>query len=157
MKAKENSTQLLNEILYFEMIAINQYFLHARMYRNWGLGELNEKVYKASIMAMKHADNLINRILFLEGLPNLQNLGSLRVGSETEEMLGCDLELCHDERNKVADAIAELEKSSDFVSRELLENIQEHLEEHIDWIEIQQGLIEKTGIQNYLQSQMDDD
>lgn len=156
MKSKTGSNETLNKVLYFEMISINQLFLHARIYKNWGLKGLNEKVYKQSIHAMKRADKLIERILFLEGLPNLQNLGSLRIGEETEEMLNGDYALFLEQQAAVKDAIASLEQTQDYVSRDLLEEIQEEIEEFIDWLETQVHLIKETGLQNYQQSQMED-
>lgn len=156
MKGKNNIIEMLNKVLYIELTSINQYFLHARMFRNWGLEELNEKDYKKSIKDMKQADDLIERILFLEGLPNLQDLGKLRIGEHTAEMLQCDLDLQVEQITLMRDAIALCEKEEDYVSRELLENILEYEEDHLDWIEAQQFLIRNTGIENYQQSMMDD-
>ena len=144
----------LNKVLTFKLTSINQYFLHARMYKNWGLGELNSKAYKKSIKDMKQADELIERVLFLEGLPNLQHLERLRIGEHTEEMLACDMQLQYDLMALLRDAIALSEEKRDYVSRDVLEEILEYEEEHVDWIEAQQYLIEQSGIQNYLQSQM---
>lgn len=146
----------LNKVLGNELIAINQYFLHARMLADWGLKELADYTRKESIDEMKHADKLVERILFLEGLPNLQDLGKLHIGEDTPEMLRCDLEL---EMRAIPDlraAIAHAHSIRDFVSGELLEDILESEEEHVDWIETQLGLIEKVGLQNYLQEKMDD-
>lgn len=154
MKGDTKLIQYLNQILTLELTSINQYFLHARMFRNWGLEELNSKSYKKSIKDMKQADDLIERILFLEGLPNLQQLEKVRIGEHTQEMLQCDMALQMDELQLLKEAIAYCESIQDFVSRELLESILAYEEEHIDWLETQEYLISNTGIENYLQSQM---
>ena len=156
MKGNSSVISTLNKVLFHELTSINQYFLHARMYRNWGLDELNEKAYKKSIKDMKQADDLIERILFLEGLPNLQDLGKLRIGEHTEEMLKCDLAFQMDQIPMLRDAIELCEKEQDYVSRELLEDILEYEEEYVDWLETQQFLIANVGIQNYLQSMMEE-
>ena len=144
----------LNAVLKNELTAINQYFLHAKMLADWGMEELAEKEKKASIDEMHHADSLMERILFLEGLPNLQDLGRLRIGEDTEEILQCDLALEMAAMPRLREAIRDAEAVSDFVSRELFESILESEEEHVDWLETQLGLIAKTGIQNYIQSAM---
>jgi len=156
MKSQSNILSALNLILTFELTSINQYFLHARMYKNWGLKELDEKDYKKSIKDMKQADKIIERILFLEGLPNLQKLEKLRIGERTEEMLQCNLDFEMEQIAALRDVIALCEKERDYVSREMLEEILEEEEEHVDWIESQQFLIENTGIENYQQSMMED-
>jgi bacterioferritin len=154
MKGDIKVIEFLNKALENELTAINQYFLHAKMYKNWGLEKLYAKEYHESIDEMKHADQIIDRILFLEGLPNLQNIGKILVGENTEEMLACDLKLEHLAVPDLKDAIVHCENVRDYVSRELFEHILESEEEHIDWLETQLELIEKIGLQNYLQSQM---
>ena len=154
MKGDKKVIQYLNKALKNELTAINQYFLHARMYEDWGLKELNEKEYEESIDEMKHADALIKRILFLEGLPNLQDLGKLKIGENTEEMMRCDLELELEAVPLLREAVAHCEQVGDYTSRELFEDILASEEEHIDWLETQIGLIEKVGLKNYQQSKM---
>jgi bacterioferritin len=144
----------LNRALYNELVAINQYFLHARMFKNWGLKELADHEYHESIDEMKHADKLIERILFLDGLPNLQNLGKLMIGESPREALACDLQLEMLAVPDLKNGIAHCEQVGDYVSRELLEDILESEEEHIDWLETQLSLIERIGEANYLQSKM---
>jgi bacterioferritin len=154
MKGNPEVISHLNKALYNELTAINQYFLHARMYKNWGYKELAEHEYKESIDEMKHADRLIERILFLDGLPNLQTLGKLLIGESPKEVMECDLRL---ELSAVPDlkaAIVDCEKLGDFVSRELFASILESEEEHIDWLETQLGLIAKLGENPYLQTKI---
>ena len=144
----------LNKILKNELTAINQYFLHSRMLKNWGLDRLGDYEHGESIDEMKHADRLIERILFLEGLPNLQNLGKLLVGEEVKELLECDLKLEQMAHPDLKTAIAHCEKVGDYISRELLEDILESEEDHIDFLETQLELIGRVGLPNYCQSQM---
>lgn len=152
MKGDPKVIEHLNTILGNELVAINQYFLHSRMYKDWGLTALADYEYHESIDEMKHADLLIERILFLEGLPNLQSLGKLLIGENTEEMMRCDLKLEMIAHPDLKDAVAYSESVGDYVSRDLFQQILESEEEHIDWLETQIGLIEKLGLQNYLQS-----
>ena len=154
MKGDAAVIDILNKVLGNELIAINQYFLHSRMYGNWGLRELESHEYGESIDEMKHADRLIKRILFLEGLPNLQHLGKLLIGENVEEVLRCDLKLEQHALPDLKIGIAHCEKVADYTSRELLEAILESEEEHIDWLESQLGLIQQIGLPNYLQSKM---
>jgi len=154
MKGAPKVIALLNKALSNELIAINQYFLHAKMYKDWGMTNLAEYEYHESIDEMKHADMLVDRILFLEGLPNLQDLGALRIGEDTKEMLECDLALEHDAVPDLREGIQYCEEVKDFVSRDLFNSILESEEEHIDWLETQLGLIDKMGIENYIQAQI---
>lgn len=154
MQGDSTVIDYLNRVLGNELIGINQYFLHARMYRNWGLGELDKQEYDESIGKMKRADKLIERILFLEGLPNLQDLGHLKIGENPEEMLGCDLQLELQSVSLLREAVEFCEKAGDYVSRDLLEEILEDEEEQVDWLETQAELVRKIGLRNYLQSQM---
>ena len=154
MKGNAAVVRKLNEVLTNELTAINQYFLHAKMFRHWGLKKLAEHEHAESIDEMKHADRLIERILFLEGLPNLQQLHKLLVGETADECLKCDLKLEHTAYAPLKTAIAHCESVGDYVSRELFEAILESEEEHIDWLATQLELIVKVGLPNYLQSQM---
>lgn len=155
MKGDKKVIEYLNKALYNELVAINQYFLHSRMWKDWGLKALADHEYHESIDEMNHADKLIERILFLEGLPNLQNLGQLRIGEDTQEMFECDLALERDALPDLRAGIKYCEQVQDYTSRELLEGILESEEEHIDYLETQLELINKVGLQNYLQSQME--
>jgi bacterioferritin len=156
MKGDKEVLQSLNNCLKDQLTAINQLFLHARMSKDWGLGEFNEHEYKCSIHAMKMADALIERILFLEALPNLQDLGKLQIGEDIPEILSCDLNMLLDIRSNIQNTMKQCENAKDYISRDMLEDMLEKVEEHIDWAETQQWLIENTGIKNYLQSQMGD-
>ncbi|TYK64419.1 bacterioferritin [Colwellia echini] len=155
MKGHQKIISLLNSVLAIDLIAINQYFLHARMYKNWGLEKLNKADYKVSIEKMKQADKLIERVLFLEGLPNLQDLGRLHIGEHTQEMLQSNMELEYVSRDALQTLIVESEKLHDFITRDLAEELLENVEEKIDWVESQQYIIEHAGIENYLQSMME--
>jgi bacterioferritin len=154
MKGDKKVIELLNICLGNELIAINQYFLHAKMYKDWGMTNLYEHEYHESIDEMKHADVLTDRILFLEGLPNLQDLGALRIGENTKEMLECDLALENDAVPDLKVGIKYAESIGDYVSRDLFQDILESEEEHIDWLETQLDLIGKMGIENYIQAQI---
>ena len=154
MKTNSQVLQLLNDVLTTELTSINRYFLHARMYRNWGFENLNEVSYKKSIKDMKQADEIIERILFLEGLPNLQKLDTLQIGEHTEEMLSADAKFQLKQISQLRGAISQLETLQDFVSRDILTEILEHEEEHLDWIETQHYQISSMTIQNYLQAQI---
>lgn len=152
MKGKKSVIQQLNKVLTYELTSINQFFLHARMFGNWGFEALNEKAYKKSIKDMKQADKLIERVLLLEGLPNLQHLDRLRIGEAPEEMLIADQGFVSDQLILLKTAIQVCETEQDYVSRELLEGILEYEEDYLDWLETQQQLISSIGIENYLQS-----
>jgi len=156
MQGHPKVIQSLNHVLYQTLTAINQSFLHAKMLANWGLDEWAGRERKASIAVMKDADALAERILFLEGLPNFQALGKLRIGERAQEVLTCDLALQHELLDAVRMGIGECEKAQDFVSRELLTGILDAGEEHLDWLDTQLDLVEKVGIENYLQSQIED-
>ena len=154
MKADPVVLQLLNEVLRGELTAINQYFLHAKMLKNWGLTRLAAKENEESIDEMKHADALMERILFLEGLPNLQDIGRLLIGENVKEMIQCDLKLEQQAMPPLRKGIAHCESVQDYVSRDLFQRILDSEEEHVDWLETQLELIDKLGLQNYLQSQL---
>ncbi|WP_421279224.1 bacterioferritin [Aeromonas veronii] len=154
MKGDPKIIAHLNKVLANELIAINQYFLHARIYDDWGLKALGYKEYHESIDEMKHADELVKRVLFLEGLPNLQDLGKLRIGETVEEMLRCDLSLEMDAIPDLKVAIAYAESVQDYISRDLFQEILEDEEEHVDWLETQLDLIDRIGLENYQQSQL---
>jgi bacterioferritin len=154
MKSQPEIIGALNKMLTNELTAINQYFLHARMHKNWGYYRLGERIYKESLGEMKHADWLISRILFLEGLPNLQNLGKLHVGEDGVEALECELRLEMIARNDTADAITLFEEKADYASREIAARILEDSEEHVDFLETQLALVKSLGRENYLQQAM---
>lgn len=157
MQVEKQVIRALNQALGQALIAINQYFLHARVVKNWGIDELNEHLYKQSIHEMRWADDLIERILVLGGLPNLQELGKLLIGENVAEIITCDLKLEYQKTDILKQAIAVCESHEDYVSRKLLVKLKDGSEEHIDWLETQQALIENIGIENYLQSQLADD
>jgi bacterioferritin len=157
MKGDAKVIEFLNKVLYNELTAINQYFLHAKMLKNWGLKQLAEHEHHESIDEMKHADRLSERILFLDGLPNFQALGKLRIGESPAEILRCDLALEMDGLQVLKDAVVHCEGINDFTSRKLFADILESEEEHIDWLETQLGLVARLGEQNYLAQQIDND
>ncbi|MBD65562.1 MAG: bacterioferritin [Halobacteriovoraceae bacterium] len=157
MKGSQNIIDALNDVLTRELTAINQYFLHARMLEDWGLAKLGKLEYEASIDEMKHADQLIKRILFLEGLPNLQKLGKLKIGQNVEELLKSDLAVENEAVPALKKHIKLCEEEADYVTRDLFRSILESEEEHIDWLETQLGLLEKVGEQNFIAAQMKPD
>ena len=157
MQGNPQVIQQLNQVLGNQLIAINQYFLHARMYSDWGFERLDKLAYKASIVVMCNADDLIKRILFLEGLPNLQDLGKLRIGENVQEMLGCDLALVEQGRAALLQAMAICEEASDYVTRDQLREILDREEEHLDLLETELNLFQLLGSENYLQQQVDKD
>ena len=154
MKGHREVIQQLNQVLYHHLTAINQYFLHSRMFNDWGIEQLGSAEYKESIHQMKHADKIIERILFLEGLPNLQHLGKLYIGQHTAEVLTCDIRKVKENIETIQQAVALAEKIQDYVTRDLVQEILEKEEAYWDWLETQLDLIEKVGIENYIQSQI---
>ena len=154
MKGDRQVIVHLNNVLYNQLTAINQYFLHARMLEDWGIDQLGQHIYKESIHQMKHADKVIKRILFLEGLPNLQQLGKLHIGEDTQEILGCDLRMASDAHITIKAAIAHAEQAADFVTRDMLRDIMAEEEAYIDWTSTQLALIKDMTIENFIQSQL---
>ncbi len=154
MKGHREVIQQLNQVLYHHLTAINQYFLHSRMFNDWGIEQLGSAEYKESIHQMKHADKIIERILFLEGLPNLQHLGKLYIGQHTAEVLTCDIRKVKENIEAVQQAVVLAEKIQDYVTRDLVQEILEKEEAYWDWLETQLDLVEKVGIENYIQSQI---
>ena len=154
MKSDPKVIEFLNRVLRNELTAINQYFLHSRMYLDWGLKSIGDYEFQESVDEMKHADSLIERMLFLEGLPNMQDIGQLRIGEHTREMLECDLALEMEALPDLKEAVEYCESCKDFVSRDLFDSILVAEEDHVDWLETQLDLIDRVGIENYQQSQM---
>lgn len=157
MKGSRDVIHQLNQVLFHHLTAINQYFLHSRMFNDWGIEELGEAEYKESIRQMKHADKVIARILFLEGLPNLQHLGKLYIGQHTAEILQCDIRKVKENIEALKAAVLLCEQQLDYVSRDLLQDILSKEEEYWDWVDTQTDLIQSVGIENYIQSQMGHD
>ncbi|MDO4223959.1 MAG: bacterioferritin [Acinetobacter sp.] len=155
MKGNRDVINQLNQVLFHQLTAINQYFLHARMYNDWGVEKLGKADYKESIHQMKHADKVIERILFLEGLPNLQHLGKLYIGQHTEEVIQCDVRKVHENIEALQKAVAIAEQNQDYVSRDLVQHILEDEEEYLDWANNQLDLIEKMGIENFIQANVE--
>ncbi|MCO8041188.1 bacterioferritin [Acinetobacter bohemicus] len=154
MKGNRDVINQLNQVLYHHLTAINQYFLHSRMFNDWGIEQLGSAEYKESIRQMKHADKIIERILFLEGLPNLQHLGKLYIGQHTQEVLQCDVRKVKENIETIQQTVALAETHMDYVTRDLLKDILEREEEYLDWTTTQLDLIESIGIENYIQSQL---
>ena len=154
MKGNRDVINQLNQVLYHQLTAINQYFLHSRMFNDWGIEKLGSAEYKESIQQMKDADKIIERILFLEGLPNLQNLGKLYIGQHTVEVLNCDVRKVNENIEALQKAVSLAEQEMDYVTRDLVQEILENEEEYLDWITTQLDLVEKVGIENYIQSQI---
>jgi bacterioferritin len=154
MKGNRDVINQLNQVLYHQLTAINQYFLHSRMFNDWGIEKLGSAEYKESIHQMKHADKIIERILFLEGLPNLQHLGKLYIGQHTEEVLSCDVRKVKENIEALQKAVLLSEQLMDYVTRDMVQEILESEEEYWDWLETQQDLIQNVGIENYIQSQI---
>ncbi|MDO5769094.1 MAG: bacterioferritin [Psychrobacter sp.] len=156
MRGDKEVIRALNQVLGQSLVAINQYFLHARIAKNWGIEELNEQFYKQSIQEMKWSDKIIERILLLEGLPNLQDYGKLYIGEDVAEMIDCDVRLENQKFAIITDAMTLCEQKQDYVSRKLLLTIKDGNEEYIDWLDTQKDLIDAVGIQNYIQAKIDD-
>ncbi len=154
MKGNRDVINQLNQVLYHQLTAINQYFLHSRMFNDWGIEKLGSAEYKESIQQMKDADKIIERILFLEGLPNLQNLGKLYIGQHTVEVLNCDVRKVNENIEALQKAVSLAEQEMDYVTRDLVQEILEKEEEYLDWITTQLDLVGKVGIENYIQSQI---
>ena len=154
MKGNRDVINQLNQVLYHHLTAINQYFLHSRMFNDWGIEKLGSAEYKESIHQMKHADKVIERILFLEGLPNLQHLGKLYIGQHTAEVLNCDVRKVKENIEAIQSAVKFAEQTLDYVTRDLLQKKKKKEEEYLDWTTTQIDLIESVGIENYIQSQI---